>query len=406
MWSSERILELNTYHIYRDGNLIDSVLITSPNDTTYTDLGLNSDQEYNYFIISKDTLGNESQPSDLLTISTKANSPPYIDKDLLYDRNLKSDFIDFTLFDLDDTARDYDNDPLSFSVDIEGDGGIIAELDLSDNWISIRNNTSFNGESVDIVKITATDGVQSTTEQMVIRKGNFQDPNFTVYPVIEEPLTSCCINADFVVVDFDKDGDEDLVGSDAYAFINNGDNTFTYERVLTRETSNDYSLIKSVDINNDGTLDYFLGTNSIISRFQSPSFLETQVEIPSESISTDIKDIDFYDYDFDGQLDYFFLDGSGNIFIGINDGEGGLESEIQIPLDIESADKFIIGNLNNNTTPDVIVHNGDLQLFYIPDLNPSINIELDNNSNFSAQIILDDIDNNNNLTLFTMTKYG
>ena len=158
-------------------------------------------------------------------------------------------------------------------------------------------------------------------------------------------------------------------------------------------------MIKSVDINNDGTLDYFLGTNSIISRFQSPSFLETQVEIPSESISTDIKDIDFYDYDFDGQLDYFFLDGSGNIFIGINDGEGGLESEIQIPLDIESADKFIIGNLNNNTTPDVIVHNGDLQLFYIPDLNPSINIELDNNSNFSAQIILDDIDNNKQLDI-------
>ena len=49
-WSSERINTMQIYYVYRDGELHDSVSVSSANDTTFTDIGLTNGQGYTYFI--------------------------------------------------------------------------------------------------------------------------------------------------------------------------------------------------------------------------------------------------------------------------------------------------------------------------------------------------------------------
>jgi len=66
-WSSDRIGNLEMYKIFRDGNLIDSVEILGITDTVYVDSGLVYETNYEYYIISVDAFGNESQPSDTVS---------------------------------------------------------------------------------------------------------------------------------------------------------------------------------------------------------------------------------------------------------------------------------------------------------------------------------------------------
>ena len=68
-WSSERIAGLQSYQVYRDGSLVQTVNVTGSTDTTYTDTGLTNRTSYQYYITSTDTLGNVSQPSDTVSIA-------------------------------------------------------------------------------------------------------------------------------------------------------------------------------------------------------------------------------------------------------------------------------------------------------------------------------------------------
>jgi fibronectin type 3 domain-containing protein len=67
-WSSERIESLHSYSIYRDGNLIDSIIVQSASDTLYVDLFTTPEREYEYYISSTDTLGFKSQTSDTIRV--------------------------------------------------------------------------------------------------------------------------------------------------------------------------------------------------------------------------------------------------------------------------------------------------------------------------------------------------
>jgi len=66
-WSSERKSDIARYRIYRGGALIDSVIVTGSNDTSYTNLGLTNYQPYSFFITSVDNYGNMSRSSDTVT---------------------------------------------------------------------------------------------------------------------------------------------------------------------------------------------------------------------------------------------------------------------------------------------------------------------------------------------------
>ena len=66
-WNSTCWNYRNRVYIYRDLTLIDSVEITAPTDTTYTDTSLENYREYTYFIRSRDIWGNLSNPSGTVT---------------------------------------------------------------------------------------------------------------------------------------------------------------------------------------------------------------------------------------------------------------------------------------------------------------------------------------------------
>ena len=82
-WSAERLGSTDAYYIYRDGILHDSVVVASSSvDTSFTDSGLSVNNNYQYYITSKDSLGNVSQASDTLSgsiipLAISEVFPPY-----------------------------------------------------------------------------------------------------------------------------------------------------------------------------------------------------------------------------------------------------------------------------------------------------------------------------------------
>ncbi|MFC2087179.1 LamG-like jellyroll fold domain-containing protein [Bacteroidota bacterium] len=84
-WSSEDIEETGWYRIYRDSVLIDSVEVLTASDTVYNDSSVVNYVNYTYFVTSVDTLGYESQPSNIDTIQAfEALIVPVVSNDTSY----------------------------------------------------------------------------------------------------------------------------------------------------------------------------------------------------------------------------------------------------------------------------------------------------------------------------------
>ncbi|MBN1185792.1 MAG: VCBS repeat-containing protein, partial [Bacteroidales bacterium] len=67
-WSLNSETDLDKYNIFRDGILHDSIIATGFDDTLYTDSNLTNYQTYEYYITAVDSSGNESQPSDTVSV--------------------------------------------------------------------------------------------------------------------------------------------------------------------------------------------------------------------------------------------------------------------------------------------------------------------------------------------------
>lgn len=65
-WNSDGWNTLEKIYIHRDDELVDSLIISSIEDTIYIDSDVINNEKYEYFIISKDTIGNLSVASDTL----------------------------------------------------------------------------------------------------------------------------------------------------------------------------------------------------------------------------------------------------------------------------------------------------------------------------------------------------
>jgi len=70
-WHKSNSTDLNHYNVYRKSNLSDAIHLATvdKNDTTYSDDQISSNSTYSYWITAIDTLGNESQPTDTISIT-------------------------------------------------------------------------------------------------------------------------------------------------------------------------------------------------------------------------------------------------------------------------------------------------------------------------------------------------
>ncbi|MEQ9353698.1 MAG: FG-GAP-like repeat-containing protein [Vicingaceae bacterium] len=250
-WSSERIAGLQSYQIYRDGSLVDSVVASTVNDTSFTDTGLTAGQSYNYHITSRDSLGNVSQSSDTVSVVPLDNSSPIVYKNALYHRNLKSDFSSFTIGNLDEIFHDPDGDSLQFQVQVSGDNVISASINSITNWLSIHNLS--NGVGVDTLTIIATDGEESVNTKVGFNVNSYGPAIFNTDSLVLIQGESSSAFA----IDFDNDHDHDILTTGGLAdrisfHENTGALSFTRSTVGSMDGPWD---VFAIDMDNDGDLD-------------------------------------------------------------------------------------------------------------------------------------------------------
>ena len=160
-WSSERINYLSSYQIYKEGSLLESVDISSPNDTVYFDLGLTANDTLSYFLTSTDSLGNVSQPTDTLTVVVLDNQPPLANSRFLNDLKLVEGFDSLMVVDLDDVFTDNENDSLTFSANSSNTGLVDVVVDDSTNILTIFTPSS--GLGISTITVNALDSANTTS---------------------------------------------------------------------------------------------------------------------------------------------------------------------------------------------------------------------------------------------------
>ncbi len=160
-WSAERIEGLESYSIYRDNTLIETITITSVNDTTFTDTGVTNGTFYDYFVQSTDTLGNVSQSSDTIT-------------------HLAGGLVAYYPFNgnaNDESGNGYDgtNNNATLSTDRFGNTDAAYTFDgtAGNNFIEVSDNNALDLGSEDFTLHAWVSSSNSTDLQRIISKGSY-----------------------------------------------------------------------------------------------------------------------------------------------------------------------------------------------------------------------------------------
>ena len=183
------------------------------------------------------------------------------------------------------------------------------------------------------------------------------------YSSITSPLASTDIDytAFIRVIDYDADGDEDLLGYDGSQLVfyqNNGSGSFTKavpNIAFFLSNAKDYH---TFDYDNDGDKDLIREQGNTFYRNDGGTF----TSITSPLASTDIDYIAFIrviDYDADGDEDLLAYDGSQLVFYQ-NNGSGSFTKAIpNITFNFDNANRYYTFDYDNDGDQDLIHYQGN-----------------------------------------------
>ncbi|MBS1751461.1 MAG: VCBS repeat-containing protein, partial [Bacteroidetes bacterium] len=189
--------------------------------------------------------------------------------------------------------------------------------------------------------------------------GNFRDITTTV------DLGYDAIDLDATFSDYDNDGYRDLLISTSkgiFIFRNNGDGTF--ERIKQKtglENINDGKKMLVADFDQDGDLDIYVAcktANKFFRNNNDGTFTENAGAMNLSAVGSGTIDMDYADWDADGDLDIAIVTGEGKIQLYNNNRHSKFEnvtdaSELQLPVYGGTAIAF--GDYNNDGYPDLFI---------------------------------------------------
>ena len=196
------------------------------------------------------------------------------------------------------------------------------------------------------------------------------------------------------IYDFDNDGDMDLTlgttGDVISGFSNNGSGLYNFVANLRfdgGEIQSDNKIYpRWFDFDNDGILDFMGNVKSMVNFYKNTdgTHLNAAIHLTSDQLSfTDqASDIDYYDFDNDGDLDLFVSSESISYYTNNGDRTYTFNSYLEADgSDIEYATniKTALNDFDNDGDVDILVGNGD-----------SIGVYLNNAGVFSYDGLLSD----------------
>ncbi len=189
--------------------------------------------------------------------------------------------------------------------------------------------------------------------------GNFRDISSTV------DLNYDAVDFDATFADYDNDGYRDLLISTSkgiFIYRNNGDGTF--ERIKQKtglENINDGNKMLIADFDQDGDLDIYVAcktANKFFRNNNDGTFTENAAAMNLSAGTSGTIDMDYGDWDADGDLDIAILTGEGKVQLFNNNRYSKFEnvtgsSQLQLPEFGGSAIAF--GDYNNDGYPDLFI---------------------------------------------------
>lgn len=220
--------------------------------------------------------------------------------------------------------------------------------------------------------------------------------------------------AAIVVFDIDNDGDEDLFmasgGGDYKApksvfnqilLINDGSGNFTHSTSLIPPLTFNASTAESVDFNNDGLMDIFLGGGVVPGQYpqaHKSMLLQntgerlvdvTETLFPNLENIGIVTDVKWYDMDKDGDLDLVVAGHYRPIEIFLNEGEYFQRLATSIENKLGWFNTIEINDFNKDGYPDILAGNfGSNNLYKVSEERPLTLLAKDFDSNGSIDPVL------------------
>lgn len=204
------------------------------------------------------------------------------------------------------------------------------------------------------------DGASSSKRFLFEREmGSFKDITSTV------DLNYEAADMDATFADYDNDGYRDLfiVTSKGIVILkNNGDGTFSRIKQKTGlENITDGNKILVADFDQDGDLDLYLackGWNKFFRNNNDGTFTENAKAMNLDASAAGTTDMDYGDWDSDGDLDIAILTGDGNIQLLNNERHSkfkNIAGALQLQRPAYKGAAIAFGDYNNDGMPDLFI---------------------------------------------------